>query len=691
MTERFSAFWALASLTLVSGCDPAMVAPVDGGTGDASAEIDAGREPVPPSCELWQAPQHQPVRASTALVTAESIYLGDARGLWRSTGLTERFEPVSLPGAASWRGVVQLLETADGAIFAVLGDERILRSDDDGAHWEALAPVPNDDGSWRRPRLATDGERVVVLAHDAVTGASLHDLDRESGAWTEVLAEPPIEGWGHGGFRLVGLDHDALFAAPEGYRQGGLYRLDRSAPRWVHVEGLDAFGYTSFVRGERTAIVGSPQGIWAEVDGAFVHVLDGELGGPILVSTSDGFLGLDRAGLLRSIDGVTWTIEPFSEGERLPASGLSERGGRVAILRGEGEGEHEVRLAALDTAGSGAARATRWETPSIISQRFEEVSLHGEGDAHITYVSPYTTWGSYGVAARADDAWTEVTWSLPSAVSTVAMSETGLWACAYSGCVHRSDDGEVGRLIAMPEMPYAFEPSTAFATLHGLFVSARPYGTPTGVVQPGLMVLRDAWSGTWEDASAGLRSWSNPFTGAPHVATVTALFELDGVMWATQSQRYLPMPFTSVVLRSDDVGSSWTVMREGVELTALVSADAGVFGIFEAGTFESGTGEAGDRTTVIEAMNDDRTTFAPIATQPGAVIVDLVALDGRLVAATDSGLFTSDDGGASWATLAAHPRLDSIADLDASSGDSSVLAIASRTSGLWEATGCFGP
>ena len=125
--------------------------------------------------------------------------------------------------------------------------------------------------------------------------------------------------------------------------------------------------------------------------------------------------------------------------------------------------------------------------------------------------------------------------------------------------------------------------------------------------------------------------------------------------------------------------------------TALVSADAGVFGIFEAGTFESGTGEAGDRTTVIEAMNDDRTTFAPIATQPGAVIVDLVALDGRLVAATDSGLFTSDDGGASWTTLAAHPRLDSIADLDASNGDSSVLAIASRTSGLWEATGCFGP
>jgi hypothetical protein len=653
-------------IALLVGCGGPATNTADAGTVDPA---DATMEPEasPPSCELTQVPLAQPAVASTTLVTARSIFIGDARGLWRSSGIDERFERVtSMPGDS--RDVVTLVGLDDGAIFAVIGEGRVLMSRDDGERWEELVELPPVSGV-TAPRLHTDGERVVGTVAPGGGGVqALYDLDHATGDWIEIVADEPVEGWGHG-FVLVGVDEGALLATPSGYRSGGLFRLERGAARWEHVEGLNENGYTTFARHGDVAVIASGTGIWAEIDGLYRRVLEHELGAPIIVSTADGFLGVAAEGVLRSSDGIAWDVDVYADGALRSPKLLSESGGRVATLRDGDASSFVPRLVSLsDDLGAS------WREPSIVSQSFERVSTHGEDEHRISYVSPYAWWPYEGFVTWQGGAWSSFSWRLPYGASAVAMTETGAWGCAFTGCVHRSDDGELGPQIAMPESPFAHEPTTAFATSHGLFVSPRSYGTSCGVVQPGLVVLRDG--AEWEDASAGLRSWEPECAGTPSVATVSAMLEERGVLWATQSRQYAIEPFEPVVLRSIDGGRSWREVREGAEFVALVRTEAGAYGLFRPG--------------VIEALDASGEVFAEVAAQPGGgEVVDMVALDGRLVAATaeaGGGLWLSDDGARSWEPLLSEARIGPIADLDV---HGSVLSIASRTSGLWEASECF--
>lgn len=666
------------AIALLAGCDPAPIAiATDAGpagssdvaTADASS-ADAPPEAPSPTCELVQAPLARPATAHTVLVTPGSIFIGDARGLWRSSRIDERFERVATL-AHDATAVVTLARVDDGAIFAVLGDGSIATSRDEAERWETLAEMPPSSGGSSAPRLYTDGERVVGTVLGSGGVETLYDLDRATGSWIEIVAGEPAEGWGHSGFALVGVDSGSLLGTPNGYRTGGLFRLERGAARWEHVEGMDGNGYTTFARRGDVAVVASAAGIWAEIDGTYRPVLEEELGRPLIVPTADGFFGVHARGLLRSSDGIAWDVEAFGGGESRWPAVLSENGGGVATVRGD-EGSFEGGVVSLSE-----DRGATWREPPIVSQGFERVSTHGDGEARIDYVSSYSTWSYYDASTwRPGGSWASFSWPLPYGASAVAMTDTGAWACAFTGCVHRTDDGEVGPTIAMPESPFAHEPTTAFSTSHGLFVSPRPYGTAGGVVQPGLVVLRDEVEATWQDASSGLRSWGPGAVGAPSVATVSSMLELDGVLWATQSQEYLPRPFQPVLLASIDGGRSWREMREGVELVALVRAEAGAFGLL--------------RPDGIAALDAAGEAFAPVPTQPGAVVTDLVVLDGWLVAATrdarGSALWLSDDGARSWEPLLTDARIGPITDLDV---HGSVLTIASRTSGLWEASGCF--
>lgn len=663
-------------LALLVGCGPASIAAPDAGPGEGSdaaaadaAASDARLEAPPPTCELAQAPLARPATAHAVLVTPRGFLLGDARGLWRSTGVEERFERVTSLSSGS-TVVVTLVRADDGAIFAGLGDGRIRMSRDEGEHWDDVAELPPGSRGRSAPRLHTDGARIVGTVDGFAGVEAVYELDRASGGWIEIVAGDPLEGWGHSGFTLVGVDGGALLATPNGYRSGGLFRLERGAARWERVEGMDGIGYSTVARRGDVVVVASPTGIWAEIDGAYRPALERELGHPLIVSTADGFLGVHSEGVLRSADGLAWDVEALADGSSRAPAVLSEHGGRVATVRGD--------LGALDGGFVSLSedRGARWREPSIVSQGFERVATHGDRDGRIAYVSSYPTWSSFDPSTWRRGVWATFSWPLPYGASAVAISRDGAWACASTGCVHRTDDGEVGPTIAMPESPFAHEPTGAFVTRHGLFVSPRPYGTTCGVVQPGLVVLRDEADPTWEDASAGLRSWAPQCAGAPSVATVATMFELEGALWATQAEAYLTPPFPPVVLRSLDGGRRWRAMREDAELVALVRAEAGAFGLFRPGTIE-----------VLDATGE---VFAPAPVQPGAVVTDLVVLDGRLVAATadahGSALWLSDDGAHSWAPLLVDPRIGPITDLDV---HGSVLTIASRTSGLWEASGCF--
>jgi hypothetical protein len=660
---------AWAGILLLPGCGaPAIGA--DAGRGDppdAGGGEAARREAPPPTCTLEQAPLAEPAVANAVLATPDHVFIGDGRGLWRTSGVGERFEHLtgSPPGV-----YLTLTRVDDGAIFAVLGDGRVVWSWDEGEHWDEIDDLrPRASGA---PRLYTDGARIVGAIFNVGGGVeTIHDLDRATGGWAEIVAAEPVEGWGHSGFALVGVDRGALLATPNGSRSGGLFRLDRGAPRWVHVEGMDENGYSTFARRGDVAVVASPAGIWAEIDGSYRPALAQVLSHPILVPTADGFLGVHAGGVLRSADGIAWTVEPFVDGRvRAPAL-LSESGGCAAMLASIGRSFYPSDVSLSDDGG------TSWRAPSIVSQTFERVAAHGEGADRIRYVSRWAGGSTFDPLTWRGGGWTSFAWPLPVATA-VAMTGGGAWACAYTGCVHRTDDGEVGPTIAMLKSSYAYEPRTAFATSHGLFVSPRPYGTQCGAVQPGLIVLRDDTTGTWEDASAGLRSWTPACAGTPSVATVSAMHELDGALWATQAHAYLSLPFTPLVLRSIDGGRSWRAMREGVELVALVRAEAGAFGLFRPG--------------VIEALDATGDTFAPAPAQPGDVVTDLVALEGWLVAATagadDSALWLSDDGARSWKPLVTDARIGPITDLDA---HGAVLTVAARRSGLWEASGCFQP
>jgi hypothetical protein len=358
----------LAAL-VVGGCGPSPVAPpTDAGPGGGDAGlVDASRSVVPPSCELAQAPLAQAAYAHAVLVTPRATLIGDDRGLWRSSSMGERSERVTtLPEGSVW----SLVSTDDGDVVGVT-EHGLVVSHDDGERWAALCDLPVGAAGSFEVRLDTDGTRVVVSVGEPVT--SLYDLDRDTGALVEIVADAPFLV----GLRMVGLDRGALLATPIGDRTGGLFRLEPRATQWVRVAGLDGFGYTSFARLGEVAVVSSPSGLWAEIDGTFQAVLEQDA---LLVVDGTELLGFSTTGVVRSSDGRTWELEPYADGVSRALTRLSVNDGRVAALTG-GDGGWGAGLVSLSD-----DRGAHWRSPTIVSQTFAEVAAHGAADARITYV-----------------------------------------------------------------------------------------------------------------------------------------------------------------------------------------------------------------------------------------------------------------------------------------------------------------
>jgi hypothetical protein len=277
-------------------------------------------------------------------------------------------------------------------------------------------------------------------------------------------------------------------------------------------------------------------------------------------------------------------------------------------------------------------------------------------------------------------AWSLVEWR-DSYVGGFVVVEDGAWGCNFDGCAHRNHDGVFGPLVPYPNDTFGGWGVAAFATSHGVFIVPNggwlsECGSP---VRPGAMRLSADSSGsaTWTDASVGIPH--GPETGACiRYEAIIDLVELNGVLYATTSPDTYASGAEHVVLASTDGGESWTEILRDDSMLAAVASNGVSFALLE------------NRGIVVM---EDAGAFRPVAAAPPSTVTDLVAFEGYLVASTlawdgTPSVWLSGDGGRSFWPLEADgaSELGPIAALDVRGAR---LGLASRTSGLWEATGCF--
>ena len=126
--------------------------------------------------------------------------------------------------------------------------------------------------------------------------------------------------------------------------------------------------------------------------------------------------------------------------------------------------------------------------------------------------------------------------------------------------------------------------------------------------------------------------------------------------WAGDGSKGVAVATTdSSVLRSDDMGDTWTVVADGLPVTSLVWDDGGYLYV--------GTNGQG-----IHRLAADGTSLDITMTQgelASAQIVDLSVIGRHLFAATPTSLFQTNDGGAAWTRATQVPeRITTVAATD---------------------------
>lgn len=681
MATRFSIFLAPraalagASLALALGaCGGPAIAP-GGGPEDGGPPPDAA--PLDPiaSCELEQHPAFDALLPVAAIATVRGVYVATHEGLWHAATVDDRFERVATIPFRNGPGSLAALD--DGSLFAWF-DPRwdgeggsVFESADGGATWIERPFDVDLERFGDAIVLDADGTRLVARNHGIAVEAGvipLVELDRDTGRWVPIPGAPPADRSPFWIGRILGFDRGAIVAAER--RDGGIYRLAVGGERWEHIPGLDEWGYSSYAARGELGVSTSLRGIFARVDGAWTFVEHFDYQFLQVAAGDDGFVAVAATRARRSVDGTVW--------EETTAPGFEE-GAPFSLSR---SGDALVALHAYPSSTSAAAirlsgdAASSWRDPDLVAERVGHVVLH---DAAL-YANRWRP-GTYDWRVRDGDGWSPVRWSEEISYGTVAFTDDGAWECSSDGCAYRSDAGDVGERTALPP-DHAATPEGAFATSHGVFVASRAYLDETcGVpLHPGLARL-DPATGTWSDASRGLPYEpiaSGPCAGRPVYIEVVAMIEHGEVLIATTGERWRPSPQPSAIHRSTDGGATWEAVLEGDELIAIETTDHGTFALLAQGGL---------------VVTDARlSALAPVASSPPGTVTDLVALDGRLVASTESwsgpSIWVSGDGARTWEPLEVEgaDRIGPAGDLDVRG---SRLAIASLTSSAWIATGCF--
>jgi hypothetical protein len=625
----------LICLSLACGT-PTSVMPAD----DAGAEPlpDSGDPipPSPPSCELEQLPANQALNARV-LVTEDALFLAHPFALLRSSGGAplERVTSLELPE----NGFIRWIAGAGDSIFVNVSssEPRILESFDDGASWIDRTPA----FATTSDRLLTDGERVLLFDLTRI-----HELDRESGAWTEISAAPPAEA-DHLALEPVGFDGDAI-VANDVYR-GGMVRLPRGAAAWERISGLGDWGYTSFAARDALKLTVNREAIFAFVDGGWrrARELEAPTQDVALIDAGDRFLAIDQQRVLASVDGLEWTEIVEHVGGVVPS--VSSFGARIAWVNGDG-------LFTSDNAG-----ADWQEQVTPITERASRIELH-DG---VTYVHS-TSW----IVSR-DGVWSPL--ELGSDTRAMTFADEGIWECDTDECRLVRDDGGVSSRVLLPDDVL---PARIFATSHGLFLAENDRWNEAcyATLRAGLLRY-DRPSGEWVDAFEGMRADLVPepssCAGRPIPWSVQNIVELDGALYASLSDSdWRSASAELATYRSTDAGAHWTEISADDSLLHIVQTDAGIFALFRgAGLVRS----------------DDGITFTPVAHELGQ-INDIDALEGRLAIATDAwtgpSVFVTHDA----VTFTPIAELGPVLDLDVLAG---TLGAATSIRGSWRAIACY--
>lgn len=645
MTYHHRAFGLLVLLACF-GCEgapphsandaAAAAAPSDAGPPPPPVE-DAG-PPDPAPCELAQLAAMDRLRAHDVLATPETIWVANAQGLWRSGSTESAFaRETRLP--ALDRGVFSLA-TFEGAIFAsVDASARIFETRDRGASWTER---PLEGWTGGRAKLFTDGSRLIASG----SGHDLFELDPATMRWSPIHAEPP-EASPHFTFDVIGFDRGAVVA--NDVYGNGMVRLERNAPRWERINGLGEWGYYSFATRGDVRVTANARGLFADAGGTWRLVAELPTDFVEILDAGDRFLAFTANEMLSSSDGVRWDRSSASAGTGGQAARVSRSGSLLVWLGAD------LRWSEDDGAS--------WREASLVSERVEHVALHE--DAVFATTDPgRSRWRMFR-----DGAWAAPSWG--DAPVRVGFTDEGVWLCDTNACAYSADAGEPIQTVEMPATHRFI--MGVFPTASGLFVApaSRWDESCYATVQPGLIRV-DRAAGTWSDASSGLPSdplWEgSPCAGQPVYWSVLGVLEVGDVLLASVGSG-----LRFKVLRSLDGGSSWQEILDGDLVRAATETDQGAFALLSDGELVS--------------SNDGFASVQPVNNPPAAEIADLVSIEGRLVVGTSSqagtSLWVSADGARSWSPAGA---LGPIADLDVHGRR---LAVATRSSGVWEASGCF--
>ncbi len=621
-------------------------ASVPGDTGTDG--VDAGVIEVHARCTLTQSAQTLPTEQLAAAATEDAFFIGDRQGLWRGISASDRMVRVTTVPRPDL-SVTSIAALDDGRIFVATGSGPVFESDSGGDAW---IERPYEREGEVVLGLRSDGVRLVGVVGDPSFPSAYVELDGD-GRWVPFEASPPPPGC-----TLIGFDGDGL--ACSGGRTDGVYRLATGAPAWEPIPGLVEWGYYSFARMGDVRLTTSASGIRVEGSSGWDLVVDRPMSVFVLDVGSEGVLAVDSDASFASPDGVTFTALGAGPGISGPVE-LSRAGDRVAV--------HSGGSARLSDDGGAS-----FVEPPVVSESLSGVALRDGARYAIDY-------GSSRLLAERGGVWSLVEWRDPY-VGGFVVVEDGAWGCNYEGCAHRSHEGVFGPLLPYPDDTFGGWGVAAFSTSYGLFIVPNGGGLSGcgGPVRPGPMRLSTDSSGsaTWTDASVGIPR--SPATGAcARYEAIVEMAELNGVLYATTSPDTYASGAEHVVLASTDGGQSWTeVLRDDSMLTAAESNGVS-FALLE------------NRGVVVL---EDVGAFRPVAAQPPGTITDLVTFEGYLVASTlawdgTPSVWISGDGGRSFRPLEADgaSNLGPIAALDARGPR---LGLASRTSGLWEATDCFG-
>ena len=480
-----------------------------------------------------------------------------------------------------------------------------------------------------------------------------------------------------------GLDHISIntFATAAGgsvlaATSGGLLRSDDQGRSWYPLDedpiyattadgpdrpaGLSTFRLLK-LRDGRTVAGTDGSGLWARRDQG-VWIVLGAAGATVhsLAETSSGAIlaGTHGDGVLRSDDGGT-TWEPSSDD--LPDSSVHALAvlDDGSILAGTGQG----LARSLDRGRTWQPVADELDTHRIFSVlQLDDGRIMAGSYAHL-WVGDHGAWRLIDPGLTPDETW------------AVHFHGRTIYAGAKAGLLRSDDQGETFRNVAPGSVVYGFAPTAAGEVLAGgdWGVRVGPDWAPRGELGPRAFAVFENGPdhllvGTLGEGLVEYRSgaWSPVGGGPPHRQAYQIVRSTSGRLLACTGD-VIDGTKVGGVFASDDGGRTWAETLAGRSYYSLTQTS-------------DGTIYAGGRRCYISASTDNGDTWNPRPLPLGreAKMYSLYA-DGRdrLFLGAGGQLLRSDDGARTWTVL--DDGIDGVSFYDLREGPGPILAGATNS------------